>query len=386
MALKRIRNGLAITAGLIGLTFFTEYVHETLNPYQEPNQKMIVETLDDLNYDSLEKVVEEQALNFNDLGQTAEYIGNNSPFGSITDKDLAYLTRLVEREAGGEKKVGIEGVTWAIINRALKFNPEEYPRFGKATQNSSTKCLYENPETCEDLTESLMSVITGEKAIAEFDALRIHRSFFTPESFRDSDGEIVLHKDTTPKDIRERLDKTLYSVVNVLLGNVKDPTGGAVFYFNPRIATSKNPPGENVEIGRCLPANPKVCEESNQAGVCTRERSKEAIYFMVPSKIIGNHHFYTYKRVIREIVSELGNKEVYFDGDLARKCQPRGDKTFCEHYRNGRIEMTSLTDKDPTGKVRWSKYGQEGRITNRCIQERGRKDQCQRYQVNVRIF
>jgi spore germination cell wall hydrolase CwlJ-like protein len=386
MALKIIKKGLAVTAGLLGLMFLENYLDRTLNPYQESNQKMIVETLDKLNYDSLEEVVEEQDLNFNDLKQTAEYLRENSPFDSITDEELAYLTRVVERESGGEIKVGREGVTWAILNRAIKFNSEEYPRFGKATQNSSTKCLYENPETCEDLTESLMSVITGEKAIAEFDALRIHKSFFTPESFRNSYGEIVLHKNTTPRHIRERLDKTLYSVVNVLLGNVKDPTGGAVFYFNPRIATSKNPPGENVEIGRCLPANPKVCEESNQAGVCTRERSIEAIYFMVPSKIIGNHHFYTYKRVIREAVSENGNKEVYFDGDLARKCQPRGNQTFCEHYRNGRVEMTSLTDKNPTGNVQWRKYDQRGRVTNRCKQERGNKDQCRGYQANVRRF
>jgi hypothetical protein len=397
MALKRIRNGLAITAGLIGLAFFTEYVHETLNPYQQPSQKMIVETLDDLEYDSLEEVVEEQALNFNDLEEVAQYLRKNSPFKTITAENVAYLTRLANGEAGGEIQEGREAIPWVIINR-LHFNIEEYLRFGDGNSGKSTeRCVDKNVESCDDLTDGLMSIVTGRKARAEFDALRINGgAFFTPESFKDNSGNVTLYTNNDSRKTKERLDLCLYSVVNVLLGNVKDPTietsrdersKGALFYLNKEIATSKNPPRDGADIGKCTPENSKVCEQEDEQGVCTREKIRGIEYIMVPSRVIGNHDFYTSKRVLRETVISRGNKtETYLNGDLARECQPRRNKMFCEHYRNGRVDMTSLTDKSLTGKVRWRKYDRRGRVTNRCTQERGNKNQCQRYQDNVRRF
>jgi len=206
-----------------------------------------------------------------DVSQTAVFLEG---YGyNLSPEDLIYFSRVVYFESGNngrnlaELRRGLEAVVHTIVNR-WKFDNSDY------SLADGTKTGYRRFGD-----GSLMSIIQG-KNTPEFSVIKPNQRFLTYSNFREESGKYKLSYTSHPI-ITDRITESYRAVLGVLIGDIEDPTTGALYFKNPWV-TGKRGPHQGIHIG-------SVVRKSSS------EKSYSS-YYLLPPTIIGAHHFYAIEK------------------------------------------------------------------------------------------
>lgn len=212
----------------------------------------------------------------------------------FTPENLIYLTRLVYFETdvkadGADYEKEASAISHVIKNR-YDFDNSKYENIVNNKKITNVK----NIKRFGDGT--LMSIISNHR---KFNALKDKKEYFTSSSFKDErKRHNILHGTKRynyvllrDKELKSKMATCYNAAKDSLLQLSEDPTNGALYYKNPKFSTAKDAPKKEAHM---MTQQEKSFKNVNIDGKLYKncKTTVEYNYYIKPSVIIGQHHFY----------------------------------------------------------------------------------------------